>query len=252
MSQDADVVGFLFVKRLADRLWGDSLVADADGWALSPQAGVSTLAELYAAGLAVLSADAALLTAGTLSLAGGVALALAWLGLEGVFVELAIIALALGPLIAWVLHGRAADGRATLAALLGYLVGLGVALGGWWVIDVVDRVDTSAGPARDAGGMLGPTVVAILRVALLVVAIWLDGAAVRDLLRARRDHLRLDIARLSATVAAVAFLLPTRNDGLLLIIVTLAVLIGAVAVAVAESITRPSGRRAQSRPVPGA
>jgi GNAT superfamily N-acetyltransferase len=50
LSRSGDVVGFLFAKRHEDPLWGNSIVLDADGWALTPEAGVSPLAELYAAG----------------------------------------------------------------------------------------------------------------------------------------------------------------------------------------------------------
>ncbi len=201
---------------------------------------------------AVLAADGVLLTAGAMSLAAGLAGALAWLGLGGVFVVLATFALAVGPLIAWLLHGHRADGRSTLAALLGYLIGLGIVLGGWWVVDVIDRYDTSLGLSRDAGGMVGPVVVGLLALLLVAAAVWLDGVALRDLRRVKRDHTWLDVVRLGATAAVLALLVSQRGDGLLLMLVSLSALLGGVVVVVAWSLTRSAERHGRPRLVSGA
>lgn len=52
LSQDGEIGGFVFAKRREDPIWGNSVVLDVDRWALLPEAGLGTLAALYAAGFA--------------------------------------------------------------------------------------------------------------------------------------------------------------------------------------------------------
>jgi len=186
---------------------------------------------------AVLAGDGCLLTAGASSLLYPVALALdprlhswgVWFFVLGGFV--------VGPLVAWILHGRRVGLRATLGAVAGYAAA-GVTIGVLAVLTVVG-----------AG-------VAVL--ASVVALVWLDVDAARDLSPARRRHVRLDIARLVATATIVASSVGLTAMGeaggerpAVLFLLGAAV-VGAVVVTVADAVTRSSERRSRVQLISGA
>ena len=115
----------------------------------------------------------------------------------------------LAPLLVWWLHRRRVDRTATGGAVLGYLVGAGVALGLVALTVIVLLALTVVGVSAasdDAGRLLGQIQVVVIALAFLALAAWLDVDALRDLFAKRRAHVWLDIARLVATVAGVAYL----------------------------------------------
>ena len=115
----------------------------------------------------------------------------------------------LAPLLVWWLHGRRVDRTATGGAVLGYLAGVGLALGLVALTVIVLLTLTAVGlsaTSDDAGKLLGQIQVVVIAVAYLALAAWLDVVALRDLAAKRREHVRLDVARLVATVAGVAYL----------------------------------------------
>ena len=115
----------------------------------------------------------------------------------------------LAPLLAWRLHGRRVDRRATGGAVLGYLTGMGLTLGLVALTVIVILTLTVVGLSAtsvDAGRVLGQIQVVLIAVAYLALAAWLDVVALRDLAAKRREHAGLDVARLVATVAGVAYL----------------------------------------------
>lgn len=160
---------------------------------------------------AALAGDAGLLTAA----AAGWALVPGALepgvsGLLGsVLLWAGIAALLFLPLLAWWIHGRPADGTATLGAIVGFAVGAAVVFGALWLV-VIARAIFGASNVVLGGSDLGVPWVMVAGVAVVVVAYlvgiaWLDVDALRDLLR-RRTHVWLDVLRLLATVAYVAVL----------------------------------------------
>jgi hypothetical protein len=152
---------------------------------------------------ALLAGDGALLMAA----ACAVLAPLAYL-YEAAAIPLMVVGL-LAPLLAWRLHGRRVDRTATGGAALGYLAGVGLALGLAVLTAIVILALTAVGlaaSADDTGRVLGQIQIVVIAVAYLALAAWLDVDALRDLAAPRRAHARLDVARLVATVAGVAYL----------------------------------------------
>jgi len=126
--------------------------------------------------------------------------------LQGAFVPLMAIG-TLAPLLAWRLHARRVDGPATIGAVVGYVSGIAFALALLLVIGGIARALTAVGlPTGDNGsGVGGPVLAGIVVAAFLVLAVWLDSDALRDLFSGPREHVGLDVARLVATAAGVAY-----------------------------------------------
>lgn len=122
-------------------------------------------------------------------------MAVVWiLGVSGMIV---------GPVLTWILHGRRIDRTAVLSALAGFFLGGNVI----WVVFML--VAAAAGLLMKpftswefAGPVAGAAFVAA---ALVALTVWLDVDAVRDFSPSRREHLRLDVARLASTVVIVVF-----------------------------------------------
>jgi hypothetical protein len=113
----------------------------------------------------------------------------------------------LAPLLAWRLHRRRVDRPATGGAVIGYLAGVGLALGLLGLLALVMLVLSAVGfPEVMSGSSTGNLVISLIVVAVCaVVAVWLDVDALRDLSAKRREHVWLDVARLAATVLVVAY-----------------------------------------------
>lgn len=166
-----------------------------------------------------LAGDAGLITAGTFGLFTGLSLAIFSLGgltplgtppktpLEmSLMAAVAILSLAgtvVGPALTWVLHGRRIDRTAVLSAMAGYFVG-GI-VGGITFMLLVAVASLAAKPFT-SWEFAGPVAAAaIVAVAMLAFVVWLDVGAVRDLSPSRREHVRLDVARLVSTTVIVVF-----------------------------------------------
>jgi hypothetical protein len=108
----------------------------------------------------------------------------------------------LTPLLAWWLHGRRVDRPATEGAVLGYLAGAALSLVLLGLLALLIALPLSL---LGLSGTEWITAAAVI-VAYLAVAARLDADALRDLSRRRREHARLDVARLIATVAGVAYM----------------------------------------------
>ncbi len=151
----------------------------------------------------ILAGDGALLMAAACALLAP----LAYLSEIAAFPLMALGLLA--PLLVWWLHRRRVDRTATGGAVLGYLAGVGLALGlvllTVFVMLAITAVGLSAS-SNDAGKLLGQIQIVVIAVAFLALAAWLDLDALRDLSAKRRTHAGLDVARLVATVAGVAYL----------------------------------------------
>jgi hypothetical protein len=152
---------------------------------------------------AVLAGDGALLMAGACAVLAPLAALF-----EAAAIPLMVVGL-LAPLLAWWLHGRRVDRTATGGAVLGYLAGVGLALGLLGLMALVMLALIAVGLSAtgdDAGKALGQISVVVIVVGYLAVAAWLDVDALRDLATQRREHAGLDVARLVASVAGVAYL----------------------------------------------
>ena len=127
---------------------------------------------------------------------------------EGAAIPLMVVGL-LAPLLVWWLHGCRVDRMATGGAVLGYLAGVMLLLVLMMLTVLVILTLTAVGLSAtsvDAGKVLGQIQVVAIAVAYLALAERLDVIALRDLAAQRREHARLDVARLVATVAGVAYL----------------------------------------------
>ena len=141
----------------------------------------------------------------------------------------------LGPLLAWRLHRRPLDGTATLGALLGFFVGVVI------VVTIIPLFLVAA--------------------AFLGAIVWVDAEALRDLSPQRRAHLRLDIARLLATLVQAAYLVgvivyargtsDVDGVGVLSLLVAPAA-VGAAVVTVAGMLVKSSERRSGGHLISGA
>jgi hypothetical protein len=204
---------------------------------------------------AVLAGDGALLMASVCA----VLAPLAYL-VEPAAIPLLAVGL-LAPLLVWWLHGRHIDRTATGGAAIGYLAGVAFALGLVLLTVIVMVLITAiglSGSMDDAGKTLGQIQVVVIAVAYLALAVWLDIDAVRDLAPKRRAHVRLDAARLVATVAGVAYLAGVvvwasahpefDSIGAILSLGACGV-VGAAVVTVADLMVANHERRSHGRPV---
>ena len=206
---------------------------------------------------AVLAGDGALLMAGACAVLAPLAALF-----EAAAIPLMVVGL-LAPLLAWWLHGRRVDRTATGGAVLGYLAGVGLALGLLGLMALVMLALTAVGlydTGDDPGKVVGDRI-AVIVVGYLALAAWLDVDALRDLAAQRRAHARLDVARLVATAAGVAYIVGVivsatghpQYDyiGAILSIGGCGV-VGAVVVTVADMMVRRHERRGHGQLVSGA
>ena len=223
---------------------------------------------------AALIADSCLLTAGALAALGLPGLLFVGLGLirvtengpgpdvlstvlAGFASMLLNAAIIVGPLSAWLLHGRRVSWVAVLGAVLGVVVAV-IVLVPLTLLAVF--VGTAVAPLA-SWEFAGPVaILAVVAAAFVALTVTLDVDAARDLVPTRRAHRRLDIARIVATVALIAFVAvsvwlgfakPASEAGEAGIFAFYAGAGGAVIVAVADAITTFVERREASRAVAG-
>ena len=200
---------------------------------------------------ALQAGDGGLLTAAAIAIVVGLpALLVHTLGGWGVLVVAAVL---LAPLLAWSLYGRHVDVTATLGAILGFIVGAVVAF------LAVGALGSLLGMSQEN---LSWTAVTVVVAASLAVAVWLTVDALRDLSPRRREHVRLDIVRLLATVAYAAFvvgwivwargLTPDQDRVEALALLYLPGAMGAAAVTGADLLVRRHERRSHGHLVSGA
>lgn len=162
---------------------------------------------------ALLAGDAALLTAALFGAGTGVfALAVAPTGgadqdvpwvWQLLSVVLMVGAVVVGPVSAWILHGRRLSWAAVIGGVLGGFLA-SMLLGAATMLLVGVGVTVSAITGSELAGPI--TTLALAGLVLLALAVWLARDAVRDLAPERRAHPRLDVVRLVAIglVAVVA------------------------------------------------
>lgn len=112
------------------------------------------------------------------------------------------LAVIIGPAAAWLLHGRRLDRAAMLSGGIGLAIAI-IVVGGLLVL--ASLVASAIGPV---GGwdFAGPVaLLAIVSAVFLAVVVRLDIDSIRDLFTARRQHIRLDIARLVSTLIVALF-----------------------------------------------
>jgi hypothetical protein len=150
---------------------------------------------------AYLAGDGALIMAAACAVLAPLASLLEWATIPLMAIGL------LAPLLAWRLHGRQVDRPATGGAVLGYLAGVGLALGALGLLALVMLALSAIGfSSVMSGSTTGNLVISGVIVAVcLIVAVWLDVDALRDLSAKRREHVWLDVARIGGTVAVVAY-----------------------------------------------
>lgn len=151
-------------------------------------------------GLLVTSALFGVLTAMMLSLVNVLPKDSVWIGVLA-FVLMVAGAIA-GPVIAWRLHERRIDGAAVLGGVIGYGVAgpvfmLAAAFAGalGWLLSPISKSEF-AGPIA---------LLIIVSAAYLGCIVWLVAEAVRDLASKERRHERIDWARLAAAAVLVLF-----------------------------------------------
>ncbi len=220
--------------------------------------------------VALLAADGAVITAGTFAAMIGLAFGLDALGVvplggpsgSGLQLVLSIFSWLLqvsgfvvGPVLVWWLHRR----RFGKFEVIGGVVGFGLsgavifpvaALGGaiGWFVGLFTSVEFAGAIAY----------LVLIVVAFVVVMIWVDVRAIRDLARRADARTSLDIARLVATAAVVVFgaivvakMLAGEDAGEAFVFVLAAGVEGAVVVAIADVVARFLAKQA-AKEVPGA
>jgi hypothetical protein len=160
---------------------------------------------------AVLAGDGGLFTAAAFAAALGMGV-LAGTGSHTSNVAAGIgmaAAVALGPLVAWRLHGRRAGRDATVAALLGFVAGGGAGFALLLVAGAAMRAGKATGlfvTSEDATATVGSVAVTVVAAVLLALCVWLATASVGDLLPGRRAHTRLDAGRLASSAVTAAYI----------------------------------------------
>jgi len=107
------------------------------------------------------------------------------------------LSLIIGPAAAWWLHGRRVNRAAAIAGAIGLLVGI-VAVGGIFLM--FPAIGAAVGPVGGSEFTYAIVLLAAASIVFLAGVVALDIDAVRDLAHTRRNHIRLDIARLVSTL----------------------------------------------------
>ena len=152
------------------------------------------------------------------------------------------LALIIGPAAAWLLHNRRLNRAAVISGGVGLVIGI-ILVGG-----LLTTAPLLARAIEPPGASEFAVPVALLAAAggvFLAVVVALDLQAIRDLLPARRQHARLDIARLVSTgvialfvaiVSAIQLGNPATEIGEAGIFALGAAAVGAVTMAVANAL----------------
>src|SRR5512143_1418473 len=106
------------------------------------------------------------------------------------------LALIIGPAAAWLLHSRRLNRAAVISGGIGLVVGIILVGGLLMTAPLLARAIEPPGASEFA---VPVALLAAVGAVFLAVVVALDIQAIRDLLPARRQHVRLDIARLVST-----------------------------------------------------
>jgi hypothetical protein len=139
------------------------------------------------ANTAVVMSDACLFTAATFCLLAVIA---------------GPLALIIGPAAAWLLHGRRLDRTSVVCGSIGLALSL-LVVGGFFVL--VPLILGGLGLMDEADFTVPVVLLGTAGAAFLALVVALDIDSIRDLTPARRQHTRLDIARLVSTVVVTLF-----------------------------------------------
>lgn len=112
------------------------------------------------------------------------------------------LAFVIGPAAAWLLHDRRIDRAAVISEVLGIVISV-VVVGGLFVL--APLVSTAIGPIGGREFAVPAAFLAAAGTVFLALMVLLDIDAIRDLLPARRKHIRLDYLRLASTVVIAVF-----------------------------------------------
>ncbi len=152
------------------------------------------------------------------------------------------LALIIGPSVAWLLHNRRPSRPAVISGGIGLVIGI-ILVGG--VLMTAPLLARAIEPPSTSESTIPVALLAAVGVLFLAVVVALDIQAIRDLLPARRQHVRLDIARLVSTgvialfaaiVSAVQLANPATEVGEAGIFALGAAAVGAVTMAVANAL----------------
>ncbi|MCB9134104.1 MAG: hypothetical protein H6636_01670 [Anaerolineales bacterium] len=112
------------------------------------------------------------------------------------------LALIIGPAVAWLLHGRRFNWKVTISELAGIVVGLVIVGGTFSLLAFIGTTIRSQGGSEFTVPLIFLITASTL---LFIMIVALDLDSLRDLTSARREHLRLDYARLVSTAIIVIF-----------------------------------------------
>jgi len=135
--------------------------------------------------------------------------------LAAVTIPLGPLALIIGPIASWLLHGRSVNKRAAIGLVIGLVAGT-VVVGAFMAVLALGL--SAANFGGDSQNTIPLVLFGIVAVGFVAAMIALDVDAIRDLVPARRVHLRLDVVRLVATAILLAggvaiFLAQRANPG---------------------------------------
>ena len=162
------------------------------------------------------------------------------------FCPLAIVgrplALIIGPAVAWLLHNRRPDRPAMISGGIGLVIGIILVGGSLMTAPILVRAIEPPGVSEFA---VPVAFLAAVGAVFLAVVVALDIQAIRDLLPARRQHVRFGVARLVSTgiialfaaiVSAIQLANPASEVGEAGIFALGAGAVGAVTMAVANAL----------------
>lgn len=107
------------------------------------------------------------------------------------------LSLIIGPTAAWLLHGRRLSRAAAIGGAIGVVTGI-AGVGGLFL--VLLAIGSAIGPIGGSEFTYPIVLLSAAGAVFLVGLVALDIDAVRDLARTRRNHIRVDIARLVSTL----------------------------------------------------
>ncbi len=165
-----------------------------------------------------LAGDACLITAGAFgvltAVAGGLVLGgvlppvgsgpptVAGALMASVLLILSLGGVVVGPVAAWLLHGRRIDVAAVVGVGFGLPAGAGVVVG----LVLLGMLSGEATRLVANSELLGPLAVLVLvGLGFVALMVWQNVDAVRDLSPSRSEHRRLDIVRIVCTILFVLF-----------------------------------------------
>ena len=111
------------------------------------------------------------------------------------------IGIVIGPMAAWLYHGRRLDKTSVLSGVFGLLIGVGV-VGGFLLL--VPFALNALGVGDDSDFTVPIVLLSVIGSVFGLLLVWMGFDGLRDLMPGRRLHTRLDIVRLIAIMLIVA------------------------------------------------